>query len=203
MKHFIFDMGGVLVKPIPHDLVKNEDSYVKCDTEEMKDFFWNTFFEFERGTIDTRGFIDRLQPYFNKKGLTPEEYEQVYYNIGKKYGGVFENAYEMLKQLKDEGYKVYLLSNLHEISFKDFSNNFDVSIFDKLFLSYEIGMLKPESDIYKYVINKIGDEPKEMCFFDDKIENIESAKRNGMNAIQTTGDILDKNISMAKHFNMV
>ncbi|MBR2708706.1 MAG: HAD-IA family hydrolase [Clostridia bacterium] len=198
MKHFIFDMGGVLVKPIPHELVKDEISYVKCDTEEMKDFFWNTFFEYEKGNLNTKEYVHKLQPYFNKNNITPEEYEKTYYDIGKKYGGTFENAYSELRKLKDEGYKVYLLSNLHEVSFKDFSKIFDTSVFDKLFLSYEIGMIKPDNSIYQYVINKIHDDPKEMCFFDDKLENIESAKRNGMNAIQTTGDILDDNIEFAK-----
>lgn len=198
MKHFIFDMGGVLIKPIPHELVKNEISFVKCTTPELKDFFWNTFLEFERGTLNTSDFVHKLQPYFNKKDLTPEEYEQDYYDIGKKHGGVFENAYNSLKKLRDEGYKVYLLSNLHEISFKDLERVFDISVFNKLFLSYEMGMLKPEDEIYQKVINEIGDDPKEMCFFDDKIENVESAILNGMNAIQSTGDVLQKNIDIAK-----
>lgn len=199
MKHFIFDMGGVLLKPIPHELAENEISYVKCTTPELNKLFWDTFYEFERGNIDTKILVQTLQPYFNKKDITPEEYEETYFEIGKKYGGVFEGAYTELKKLKDEGYHVYLLSNLHEISFKDFSNLFDISVFDDLFLSYEIGMLKPENEIYKYVIDKIGEDPKTMCFFDDKIENVNAAIDNGMNAIQTTGDILAKNINLSKN----
>lgn len=199
MKHFIFDMGGVLLKPIPHELAENEISYVKCTTPELNKLFWDTFYEFERGNIDTKRLVQTLQPYFNKKDITPEEYEETYFEIGKKYGGVFEGAYTELKKLKDEGYHVYLLSNLHEISFKDFSNLFDISVFDDLFLSYEIGMLKPENEIYKYVIDKIREDPKTMCFFDDKIENVNAAIDNGMNAIQTTGDILAKNINLAKN----
>ncbi|MBR3134819.1 MAG: HAD-IA family hydrolase [Clostridia bacterium] len=197
MKHFIFDMGGVLVKPIPHELVENEISYVKCDTPEFKKYFWDTFYEFEKGTIDTNRFVEIFKNNFNKKGLTTVEYENNYYEIGKKYGGVFENAYEVLKNLKENGCKVYLLSNLHEVSFKDFSSIFDVSIFDKLFLSYKIGLIKPDNNIYKYVINEINDDPREMCFFDDKIENVEAAISNGMNSFQTTGDILEKNVKKA------
>lgn len=199
MKHFIFDMGGVLLKPIPHELAENEISYVKCTTPELNKLFWDTFYEFERGKIDTKKLVQILHPYFNKKDITPEEYEKTYFEIGKKYGGVFENAYTELKKLKNEGYHVYLLSNLHEISFKDFSNLFDTSVFDDLFLSYEIGMLKPENEIYKYVIDTIGEDPKTMCFFDDKIENVNAAKANGMNSIQTTGNILVKNINLAKN----
>ena len=198
MKHFIFDMGGVLIKSIPHKFVKDEDSYVKCKTPEEEKSFMNTFIEFEQGIIDVNDFVKLHSQSFNKKGLTAEEYEQCYYDIGKKYGGVFPNTYQLLSRLKDEGNKVYLLSNLHEISFKDFSNMFDTSIFEELFLSYKIHMVKPNKDIYKYVINKIGDDPNNMYFFDDKQENVNAAIDCGINAFKTTGDILEKNIKLAK-----
>ena len=194
VKHYIFDMGGVLVKQIPHDLIRNERSFVNFTTPELEKFFLDNFYEYEKGNINTKEFVHNLQPYFNKKDLTPEEYEQSYYEIGKKYGGVFDNAYSELKKLKDEGNKVYLLSNLHEISFKDFSSVFDTSIFDKLFLSYEIGLIKPDDEIFKYVINEIGDDPKNMCFFDDKLDNVNAAKNNGINAIQTIGNTLAESI---------
>lgn len=198
VKHFIFDMGGVLLKQIPHDLIRNEISFVECTTPEVEKLFWDNFYEYEKGNIHTKEFVMNLQPYFNKKDITPEEYEKSYFEIGEKYGGVFENAYTELKKLKDNGNKVYLLSNLHELSFKDFSKVFDTSIFDRLFLSFEIGLIKPDENIYKYVINEINDNPKYMCFFDDKPENVNSAKRCGMNAIQTTGYNIEESIKTAE-----
>lgn len=201
MKHFIFDMGGVLLKPISQELIKGEGSYVKCTTPEIENLFWDTFIEYEKGNINTEEFVDMLKPYFNKKGLTAEEYEKDYLDIGIKYGGVFENAYHLLKKLKEDGYNIYLLSNLHEISFKDFSSVFDISIFDKLFLSYKIHMIKPNDEIYQYVIKEIDDDPENMYFFDDKIENVKAAISNGINSFQTTGEILEKNINLAKNIN--
>ena len=100
MKHFIFDMGGVLLKPIPRELIKREDSYVECTTPKIEKFFWDTFFEYEKGNINTEKFVDILNPYFNKKELTVKEYEKNYIDIGIKYGGVFENAYPLLKNLQ-------------------------------------------------------------------------------------------------------
>ena len=198
IKHYIFDMGGVLLKQIPYKLIENEVSFVNCTTPEVEKIFWDNFYEYEKGNINTEKFVKNLRTYFNKKDLTTEEYEQSYFEIGEKYGGVFENAYKYVKKIKDEGNKVYLLSNLHELSFKDFSKVFDTSIFDKLFLSYEIGLIKPDDEIFKYVIKEIGDKPNNMCFFDDKLENVNSAKRNGMNAIQTTGDTLAEAIETMK-----
>ena len=135
----------------------------------------------------------------NKKDLTPEEYEESYLDIGKKYGGVFDNAYSEIKKLKEEGNRVYLLSNLHELAFKDFSSLFDTKIFDRLFLSFEIGMIKPNEDIFKYVIKEIDDEPKNMYFFDDKLENVNAAINTGMNAIVTTGSNLKNSIDSIKN----
>ena len=199
IKHYIFDMGGVLLKPIPYDLIKDESSFVKCDTPELEDFFYKNFYKYETGEINTKEFVYNLQPYFNKKDLTPEEYEESYLDIGKKYGGVFDNAYSEIKKLKEEGNRVYLLSNLHELAFKDFSSVFDTSIFDRLFLSFEIGMIKPNEDIFKYVIKEIDDEPKNMYFFDDKLENVNAAINTGMNAIVTTGSNLKNSIDSIKN----
>ena len=199
MKHYIFDMGGVILKPIPYDLIKDESSFVNCDTPELEDLFYKNFYKYEKGDINTKEFVYNLQPYFNKKDLTPEEYEESYLDIGKKYGGVFDNAYSEIKKLKEEGNRVYLLSNLHELAFKDFSSLFDTKIFDRLFLSFEIGMIKPNEDIFKYVIKEIDDEPKNMYFFDDKLENVNAAINTGMNAIVTTGSNLKNSIDSIKN----
>ena len=198
MKYFIFDMGGVLLKTINEDLLKNENSYVKCNTLEEEKFFLNTFIDYEKGNITTSEYVDILGPFFNKKGLTTDEYEKDYYDNGVKYGGAFPNAFSLLNNLKKEGHKIYLLSNLHETSFKDFSKIFDITIFNELFLSFKLHMVKPNKQIFQYVINKIGDNPCNMFFFDDRKENVDTAIECGINAFVTTGEILEKNINLAK-----
>jgi putative hydrolase of the HAD superfamily len=88
-------------------------------------------------------------------------------------------------------YPVFLLSNTNNIHIKA-SNNYlkkthginslDI-LFDKLFLSYEMGMWKPDTEIYYEVLRSINLEPNEVVFFDDNLQNIESAKAIGMQTI--------------------
>lgn len=198
MKHFIFDLGGVIAKAIDSESLSKEDFYINRNSEYVERLFSDLFKKYEKGEINTTDFVRIMNPYFNKKNLTAKEFEENYIKVGIKYGGIFYNVENTLKNLKEEGYKIYVLSNLHELTFKDFSNNFNIDIFDELFLSYKIGLLKPDNKIYQYVINKIGDDPKNICFFDDKIKNVEAAIANGMNAILTTGVTLEKNINIMK-----
>lgn len=74
----------------------------------------------------------------------------------------------------------------NQIDYEKFSQNFDTSVFDEMFLSYKLGMLKPDDNIYQYVINKLKASPEDIYFFDDNKENVDSAIRNGIQAYQVT-----------------
>jgi putative hydrolase of the HAD superfamily len=88
-------------------------------------------------------------------------------------------------------YPVYLLSNTNNIHISASNNylneahgikNLDV-LFDKLYLSYEMGLWKPDTEIYYEVLRSINLEPNQVIFFDDNLQNIESAKAIGMQTI--------------------
>lgn len=88
-------------------------------------------------------------------------------------------------------YPVYLLSNTNNIHITA-SNNYLKKVhgiksldllFDKLYLSYEMGMWKPDAEIYHEVLRSNKLQPNEVIFFDDNQHNIESAKAIGMQTI--------------------
>ncbi|WP_337044843.1 HAD family hydrolase [Emticicia sp. 17c] len=97
---------------------------------------------------------------------------------------------ELLKELRKE-YPIYLLSNTNNIHIEASNNylkkNFGLrhldELFDRLFLSYEIGMWKPDADIYHHVLETIKLKPHEVLFFDDNHHNIEAAKAIGIQTI--------------------
>ena len=139
--------------------------------------------------------------FFNKKNISYEEYIENYNEIGYKYGGVYKEAVDTLYNLKKDGYKIYMLSNLNDTAFNSFSSEFDISIFDELFLSFKLHMVKPEKNIYEYVIRKINGNAKEMCFFDDKKINIDVAKECQMNGFVTTGETINEMVKKALTLN--
>lgn len=85
---------------------------------------------------------------------------------------------------------MYLLSNINECAYMGFKELFDINKFDKVYLSYQMHVLKPDKKIYEYVIKDINTKPSNIYYFDDNEKNVISAKESGMNAICTTGDNL-------------
>lgn len=88
-------------------------------------------------------------------------------------------------------YPIYLLSNTNSIHIKasncyiqkNFNGKKLSDWFDKLYLSYEIGLWKPEKMIYQYVLDDLKLAPHEILFLDDNKSNIESANEMGIQTI--------------------
>ena len=96
----------------------------------------------------------------------------------------------MLKQLKtwkEEGYRIYMLTNnnpfmMSYIRSEEFAPEGKpfYSYFDKLYVSCEIGLSKPNKEIYQYVLNDEKLNPAETIFVDDRKQNLIGAKEVGM-----------------------
>lgn len=188
MKYFVFDLGGVLSVPMVSKKLYGQIKW-KVSYDEFLDKFNNSAesIKVHKGEISTKEFFEYLKRYMNDN-ITLEEFKNIYVNNNE----FFNDTIETIKKLKNLGYKVYLLSNLKEIDYEKFIIHFDVSIFDEMFLSFKLGMLKPNDDIYQYVINKLNTKPENIYFFDDNKENVDGAIRNGINAYQVTGETVKK-----------
>ena len=188
MKFFVFDLGGVLSVPMVSKKLYEQIKW-KVSYEEFLDKFNNSeeSIKVHKGEISTKEFFEYLKRYMDYN-ITLEEFKNIYVNNNK----FFNDTIEIIKKLKNLGYKVYLLSNLKEIDYEKFIKHFDISIFDELFLSFKLGMLKPNDDIYQYVINKLNTKPENIYFFDDNKENVDGAIKNGINAYQVTGKTVKK-----------
>lgn len=188
MKFFVFDLGGVLSVPMVSKKLYEQIKW-KVSYEEFLDKFNNSeeSIKVHKGEISTKEFFEYLKRYMDDN-ITLEEFKNKYVNNNK----FFNDTIEIIKKLKNLGYKVYLLSNLKEIDYEKFIKHFDVSIFDEMFLSFKLDMIKPNDDIYKYVINKLNTKPENIYFFDDNKDNIDGAIRNGINAYQVTGKTVKK-----------
>ena len=188
MKYFVFDLGGVLSVPMVSKKLYEQIKW-KVSYEEFLDKFNNSeeSIKVHKGEISTKEFFEYLKRYMDDN-ITLEEFKNIYVNNNK----FFNDTIEIIKKLKNLGYKVYLLSNLKEIDYEKFIKHFDISIFNELFLSFKLGMLKPNDDIYQHVINKLNTKPENIYFFDDNKENVEGAIKNGINAYQVTGETVKK-----------
>ena len=108
--------------------------------------------------------------------------------INSETHDVYTDTLDIIYNLKRNGYKVYILSNVTPYGLEVLKNLIDVNIFDNMFLSCEMNLFKPSLEMFKKVIELIGDSPENIYYFDDKEKNIENSKKLGINAYLTTGN---------------
>jgi FMN phosphatase YigB (HAD superfamily) len=78
-------------------------------------------------------------------------------------------------------YKTAMLSNINILHYEYLKKNFPVfGVFDKVFLSFQLGLIKPDKEIYKLVIRDLGVSPEKIFYVDDRGELVESAKSLGI-----------------------
>ena len=105
-----------------------------------------------------------------------------------------KDAHRLVKQLKEQGHRIYVLSNFDTESFdllrQKYKKFFD--LFDGIVTSGQAKLLKPQKEIYTYILSKYGLEGHECIFVDDQQINLDGA------AQYTIDGILCKNENLTK-----
>ena len=94
-----------------------------------------------------------------------------------------ERLFKYAWQNKAKGSKIGVLSNVTQYQFNQlFSKEEQEELFDFLVLSGEVGFSKPSKEIFEIAIDKSETCSNEIYFFDDSLQNVEAAKKLGINA---------------------
>ena len=179
----IFDIGMVLVNFCWQDMFKElglegETLEAVADAT-VRSPLWQ---DFDRGTWPTQELIRRFV------ANAPEykaEIELVFQNMDKIVT-LYDYSMDWIRQLKADGYRVYVLSNIPELVHLDILDDklrFLKEV-DGAVLSYQEQLLKPDHRIYEVLCERYGIVPEQAVFFDDRLENVEAARACGLNAIQ-------------------
>ena len=175
----IFDFGDVFINLDKEGAMKNALDLFELE-ELPKDLIAiNTLYE--QGLISSEEFIEFYTDNFPK--LSKKDIIAAWNFILKDFP---KKRLTFLKELKKENrYKLILLSNtnaLHIDCIKErvsFYNDFK-SCFDQFYLSHEIHLRKPNTDIYEFVLSKNSLKAKDCLFIDDTKENTDTASQLGI-----------------------
>lgn len=128
------------------------------------------------GEIDLSELLDNIH---RELGLDKEKVMDELREIGK----IDPEMMALAKRLKEK-HEVILLSNCMRGMMEEIfgGSEFD-SCFDKQYLSYEIGLIKPYRPIYDLVMKDIGKREGKIVFFDDNPANIPEAINAGIDAM--------------------
>ena len=197
IKHFIFDFGGVLIEKT--FVLKNLFDMIEADLNislprEDNSYIRKIRRSLSSGRISSRDFLEKIfNKYyypFQKEGALPpkkvnvEYYVELWFDLYSQVTNLSLEMAEIIERLHQADYIVSLMSNTHDIHAKsNFLKGF-YDTFDNVFLSNEIGYIKPEMAQYKYVLKKLDTKPKKCIFIDDKIRNLVPARELGIIVIR-------------------
>lgn len=90
--------------------------------------------------------------------------------------------------LQDAGFFTAILSNMGPDVLRTMRQEFAwLAHFNQLTWSCELGIAKPDPAIYILTCEKLGVDPADALFLDDKLENVRAAEATGLHALQFTG----------------
>lgn len=170
-------MGGVLIDYNP------EKTLYSLFDKETADILLKEIFRNDIWSQKDRGVIFPDEIMAMKKGAIPEEVfektSELVHNF-YPYMPPFEKMYELVKQLKENGYSIYLLSNASSDFHERRSGIPALSLFDGVIVSADYKLLKPEKEIYEALYKEFSLKPEECYFIDDVQKNIDGAAATGM-----------------------
>ncbi|RHT91096.1 HAD family phosphatase [Clostridium sp. AM27-31LB] len=184
IKNLIFDVGGVLFdyrwKEMFMDYGLDEDNAIRVGTQMFNDpdRTWDIF---DLGIKSDEEITD----IFCKKYPGDEDVIRWFIRHGEYMQVPRPKVWKKVHELKQKGYKIYILSNYPESLFKKHTEYADfMDDIDGLMVSYMIHKAKPAEDIYKALCDKYGLDRSESIFFDDRSENVEGAIKFGMKSVK-------------------
>jgi len=194
IKNIIFDWGGVITE-IDFDATINafkkygindfEKHYCKAYQSEL-------FQAHEIGKITPDKFREELRKLI-PVSVTDKEIDEAWFAM---LLDTPPNNLEIIKSVKNE-FNIYLLSNTNAIHVDMYDKIFEEkynfkekfrSLFIKAYYSHEIGMRKPDEDVFEYILSDSDLDPNETLFIDDSIQNISAAKNVGIKTYHIEGD---------------
>jgi len=198
IKHFIFDFGGVLIEKT--FVLKNVLDMIESDLKISMPRDENSYIRKIRrglssGRFSTQEFLEKIfekyyYPFQTSDGALPPKkvnaayYEELWFDLYSQVTNISSEMAEIIERLHQADYTVSLMSNTHDIHAKSNLLRGFYDIFDNVFLSNEIGFIKPDMDKYKYVLKKLDTKPKRCIFIDDKIQNLVPARELGIIVIR-------------------
>jgi HAD superfamily hydrolase (TIGR01509 family) len=182
-KTIIFDLGAVILNINYQNTI---DEFTKLGVNNAATLYskkvqTNLFNQIETGMISSNEFLKALQKETKNANINQVE---------KAWNAMLldlpEERVHLIKKLKNN-HTIYLLSNTNAIHIDAFKKQLGnkkwlafCKLFDKMYLSHELGLRKPDVKIFEYILKEQKLKAEEVFFIDDSPQHIASAKKIGI-----------------------
>jgi len=192
IKTLIFDFGDVFINLDKQGAIQNALNLFNLDTFEADMIEINILYEV--GKISTLEFIQFYKTKFS--GVSETEIIDAWNFIIKDFP---THRLNFIKNLANQNnYKLILLSNTNDMHIDFIKQNVSFyeefkACFDVFYLSQEIHLRKPNTDIFEFVLEENNLIANECLFIDDTKDNTDTAETLGFhtwNINETKEDVV-------------
>jgi glucose-1-phosphatase len=189
IKNLIFDFGGVICGL---DIARTEKKFKEFGPAKLTD---------PASQKESANVFEKLVEHLETGAITPDQFRQAirdHYLNPPTDEAIDETWNAMLLPISDERihllqvlrnrYRIFLLSNSNKIHMAKYLPDFQRQtgyhdfndLFEKAYFSCEVGLKKPEPEIYRFVLSDSRLKPEESLFIDDMPENVKGAESVGI-----------------------
>lgn len=184
IKNIIFDFGNVLLNINP---ALTAEAFKKLGIKDESDFFGGRssielMVKYERGQATSEEFIQAISSSVSDI-VTNKEIIDAWNALLLDFPS---KRVELLQQLRSD-YRLFLLSNTNQIHFEKYTQQFQAiygypleSLFEKMWFSHQIGLSKPDTAVFEFVLKDKNLNPAETLFIDDTLMHVEAACKSGI-----------------------
>ena len=186
-KNILFDMGNVIMDFSPDYILSMYTKDVKLiNFLKYKILYTVAWARSDKGELTEKGIYDETI-----KGL-----DEKYHSIAKEviygwynYKTESKEIYELMKELKNKGYRLFLCSNAAE-SFHKYEDKIEAfKLLEAKVVSADIRQVKPDKEFFEYLLNTYRLKPEECFFIDDLAVNVKGAYECGIDGYQYNGNV--------------
>ena len=188
VRNIVFDLGNVIINIDPDLTLRKFKEFGVTNFDEMYTIMRQTdvFDRLDTGKITLPEFRNAIRD-FTRVNISDAQIDEAWCAMLLDFPE--ENA-ELLRKLRNGGYKLYLLSNTNEMHIdyyteylkQQFGRDLLSELFDRAFYSHEIGYRKPNREAFEHVLQAEGLKPAETLFIDDLEHNVIGARQTGIQA---------------------
>lgn len=185
IKNLIFDLGGVIITLAPDEALHRFKSLGLENAEEQMDAYtqMGIFGQLEEGKISAEAFREELSRQVGRE-VTYDECRHAWLGYVKE---VPQRNLDALLRLRSEGYRIILLSNtnpymmswVRSTEFDGHGHSIDYYM-DACYLSYQLGVMKPDTEFFHRVLMTEKIMASETLFIDDGPRNVATASQMGI-----------------------
>ena len=181
----LFDLGGVIVNWHNSWLIQDVSDEFQLQKEKLSKEYYKNLPKIATGKINEKELWHVIGKELESKKLMNLN-ESLLDRIFQKHCSLNNSMINLSKELSQKGTTVGILSNTEPASYSVIEKLTSLDHFEYKFLSYNIGYLKPNQEIYRHVINNVPFLKEELFFIDDLKTNVESARVEGIDSVQYT-----------------